>query len=795
MQFKLIWITFFLAVAQLVVAQEAELNCYINNPKGVPRERLTDFEKVTIDIAINPYEKLVSGKVDFQFQVIRPMVDSIWLDAPGVDIKAVLLDGKAINYQVNEKGVMIKPVESLKWEKDYSLSVSYTTSPKKGMYFVGWNSPDTTAPKQVWTQGQGVDNRYWYPHFDNLSDKLITETKITFENGFEVLSNGELKSKEVTDSATTWHYSMSKPHSSYLVMIAIGKYAVDTIQSASGVEIHNWYYKDNPEKAGPTYYKTAELMDFLTSYTGVAYPWGGYAQVPVHNFLYGAMENTSATIFSDKFQVDSTTFHSQNYVFVNAHEMAHQWFGNLITSRSAEGHWIHEGFATYLHGLWQGQVFGSEADALLFESFKKQALAAGKKDQLPISHADAGSARHYMKAASVIRMLKDEVGEETFRKVLTHFLEKYAHQNVTSEDFLMAFHDVSGYSLQWFFDQWVYKGGEPHLEFTMLSEFEDEKGTFLNIAQTNSDKIGWKAMHLPIHIYTKEGELEKKTIWINQDTTIQLSERKPKQLNSVIPDPQKHLLMSYELINWPTFWLVAQRANSLPVLTRREAVDSLVARKEFTSKLLLEELLLEESDYVALGYVNGLSGVIEFNSELVEKLGQHPFPLTKQALTQHLSQVDEPSLEIITMLLQDQNNDVVNASMIQVANNNWFSYIDFDHLAQRVATQPGLRLTYAQLLLVNGEHDKGLDELIDLTKAMYSVDVRKTAFSLLAQIGYVDQEILTSFYEAGTSFNRDLRNSSKAALTQFDLEELQAVIKSIDNQVVKSWLLKEVMKN
>ena len=795
MWFKLICTSSFLVVTQLIFAQEVEFNCYIKNPKGIPRERTTDFKKVTIDIAIDPYSKTVSGKVDFQFEVIRPTVDSIWLDAPGITINHVALNEEDVDFRTYPKGVSIYPKKPLEWDVEYRLTVNYQAIPRKGMYFVGWNSPDTTAPKQVWTQGQGVDNRYWYPHFDNLSDKLITETKITFENGFDVLSNGQLINKEVSDSATTWHYSMLKPHSSYLVMIAIGDYEVDTIHSASGVAIHNWYYHNQPEKKAPTYYKTAELMDFLSSYTGVDYPWGDYAQVPVHNFLYGAMENTSATIFSDKFQVDSIEFHSNNYVFVNAHEMAHQWFGNLITSRSPEGHWIHEGFATYFHGLWQGEVFGEEAGSLLFESFKEQAIAAGTSNQLPISHADAGSARHYMKAATVIRMLRDEVGEETFKRVLTHFLEKYAYQNVTSEDFLMAFHDVAGYSLEWFFDQWVMLGGEPHFQITMMRQFNGERGIFLKVDQTNADEIGRKSLHLPVSIMTKRGQIEQQLLWIDQDTIVKLSSDKLKQLNSVVLDPEKHLLMTYELINWPSFWFLGQMDIEYPVLSRKEAVDSLIARNKLDDKQLMTSLLSESSDYVGSAYVRGFSDDVPLNKELLSKVKTEDIPLTKQALSTKLNEEDELFEDILLTLLADKNNNVVEMAMIQVANNSWYSYIDFSRLHQRVKTQPSLRLTYIQLKLLQGNLRQSILELTELTQAKYDVSVRIQAFDLLAQIDYIDADIATSFYEAGTSFNRNLRNSSRPILMRFTKSKVMEAVELIDNQEVRDWIEKEIEIN
>jgi hypothetical protein len=762
----------FITLSLLTFSQDHDLSCFIQNPKGIPRERVTDFKSATISVDINPYEKQVQGIVDFQFEVIRPVVDSFWLDAPNMQIHSVLLGHDSIDFRVDKKGVFIFPDSSLVWENKYQLLVNYVAKPKKGMYFVGWDSCFTNStPKQVWTQGQGIDNRHWFPHFDDLSDKLITETIIRFKNGYEVLSNGKLATKTVDDSATTWHYQMEKPHSSYLTMIAIGNYGVDTVYSNSRVQIRNWYYRNRPEKVNSTYYKTAELMDFLESYTGVAYPWGDYAQVPVHNFLYGAMENTSATIFSDNFFVDSTEFLGRNYVYVNAHEMAHQWFGNLITSRSPEAHWIHEGFATYFHGLWQGEVFGKEAGDLLFETFKQQALVAGESNQLPISHAEAGSSRHYMKSATVLRMLRNEVGEDVFRKTLTYFLNKYAHQNVTSEDFLMAFQDVAGVSLNWFFEDWVHTGGEPEFRFSIMPNWEGQKGTFLRVEQTNVTDIGRKRIHLPIDVIDGTNSKEIR-IFTESDTVVQLSSLKPSQIQAVSIDRERHVLMKEEYSNWQRDWMKHVIGNSdYHVLLQERSLEWLIERDELSQRKLLQLTFSQESDYMSAAYLRFIDD-FKLDPAVVDLLQKDGWPLMKQTIVSKLKDQDTYLNDALLVLASDKNNDVVSAAMVTAGNKGWINSELMLILEARTVQYAALRLNYAQLLFIAGEHDLAKTELERLTAPEISVDVRISAFSILAQLEYESAELAYNYYEAITSFNRRLKNQSKKILKEYDEESV-----------------------
>ena len=775
-----------LAMTQVVHGQD-EVYCRIYDEKAVPRERVTDFKHALIDIEINPYEGQVSGEVTFQFEVIRPQVDSFWLDAPKVDIAQVLIDGAETPFNMHTDGVAIMPTAALNWGEEHQLVVKYTAHPKRGMYFTGWNDASGKTQKQVWTQGQGTDNRHWFPHFDNLSDKLITETRITFDSKYQILSNGDLKSKETHDSVTTWHYAMSKPHSSYLVMIAIGDYAVDTLTTKNGTLIRNWYYADEPEKVAPTYYKTAELFDFMEAYLGVPYAWKSYSQVPVHDFLYGAMENTGATIFTDRYFVDSTEYKSNNYVFVNAHEFTHQWFGDLITSRSGEAHWLHEGFATYFHTIWGGKVHGQEEGDWMFETHRKIAFAAGEKDDRPIASSEPGSARHYMKSAAVIRMLHDEVGDDVFRKTLKHFLTKYQYENVSSEDFLRAFQDVAGISLDWFFDQWVYAGGEPTLELSVLNDEKSKDPLRLEVKQVHqkTETVGDFRLPLPIFWADKNG-IHSDTVVLENDSVFEFSQIIPKNTNWLTVDPYKHILAKYNWKSYPTKWSEKKALESVHYLDRMESIDMLAESLDLDQKLFELILSEEHSVHAIATAITNRSDWSQSSVKVRDVVKSDTSSVIKIAFIQTANWEDIDNKELLSSLLVDQNNKVVKSALEKVLELNMYDIVNSDKLNERVKPYPDLVLVYAQYLYKSGKQDQAIDLIVRLTHPSQPFWVRTDAFEIIAVLNYLDDEIVTNFNQAMTSFNWRLRSGAIKSWKEISGESKLNYLESSENEGVKS---------
>ena len=437
---------------------------YAQSDSALEQTKRVDFLRVDAEISIFPKSKRVEGLANYQFKILTK-ADSIFIDAKNMDFSEVLLDGKKVLYTNDGSRIWIK--SSFSSTEEHQLHLKYIANPKRAMYFINWDAPkDGKLSRQVWTQGQGRDNSNWLPSFDDLNEKLIFNLTFNFDKDYQLISNGELINKIVlNDSVSQWKFKMEKPISSYLVAVAIGNYTKMSLASNANVPIDLYIEPKDSLLLEPTYRYSKQVMDFLEHEIGVAYPWKNYKQVPVQDFLFSGMENTALTIFSDSFVIDSTAFTDQNYVFVNAHELAHQWFGNLITEVNGEHHWLHEGFATYYAWLAEKEVFGEDYFYWkLYESAEqlKELSDAGKGNFL--LDPKASSLTFYQKGAWALHVLKELIGEENFKNSVKSYLLKNAYNNVTTEDFVREVEettkmDISGWEEDWL-QQSAFQGTE-----------------------------------------------------------------------------------------------------------------------------------------------------------------------------------------------------------------------------------------------------------------------------------------------------------------------------------------------
>jgi aminopeptidase N len=377
----------------------------------------------------------------------------------------VMINGKAVKSKTTPTNLQL--FEGYKKGKN-TVVFDYSAKPKQTMYFFG-----TPKNKQIWTQGQGKNTSHWLPSFNDMNEKVTFS--LTIENGRneEVISNGILKSKKEQGNAISWEYEMEKPMSSYLVMLAIGKFGQITEKSGSGIPLEYYFSAEDAAKAEPTYCNSKKIFDFLESEIGVKYPWEIYKQIPVKDFLYAGMENTSATIFSQDFVVDEIGHNDKDYLNVNAHELAHQWFGDMITAKSEKHHWLQEGFATYYALLAEREIYGEDYFNWKLYEIAEELQQAAKTDTIPILNEKASSLTYYKKGAWALHILRNAVGADNFRKAVKKYLEKYAFKNADTDEFLAEIRKVSGYDVDGFKKRWLEKSGFEVTE--ALSLLKDSK--------------------------------------------------------------------------------------------------------------------------------------------------------------------------------------------------------------------------------------------------------------------------------------------------------------------------------
>lgn len=425
------------------------------------RIKAQDFVHLEAYVEPFPLEKMVKGQVTHHIYFPN-QADSIFINGIRMQYFAVSINEEQASYNPSDTGLWLHTAHLPKGDT-HRISLAYQCLPRKGLYFVGWNQEYPNPHPQVWTQGQGIDHRHWLPHHDDQRDKITFDLHITFQQDYTVVSNGQLISKKQVPHSrqVTWHYKTQQPMSSYLIAIAVGKYAVQKTRSPSGVPMEQYYYAEQADRYPYTYSKNEEIFNFMEQAIGLAYPWPVYRQVPVQNFRHGAMENTMAVVFGDFFQVDSVAFNDQNYTYVNAHELAHHWHGNWVTATGTPHHWLHEGFATYYQWLSEQHLYGKNYGVWQRKQALDRIYAAMQRDTLALSQEGAGAERYYQKGAYVLHMLRKQLGDDPFREALRHYLQKYAQGLVTTDSLRLAIQESSGRDMRAFLERWIHTAGNP----------------------------------------------------------------------------------------------------------------------------------------------------------------------------------------------------------------------------------------------------------------------------------------------------------------------------------------------
>ncbi|MGC1471365.1 MAG: M1 family metallopeptidase [Psychroserpens sp.] len=416
-----------------------------------------DFKSVRANLNLSSELEQVDGMYTVEFKVLRD-IDSLFLDAKNIQLTSQVSEYSGIardfNNIVEERSIKAQIKDGKLWFYDdfkagtrMALRFTYSASPKKAIYFVD---------DQIWTQGQGKFTSHWLPSIDDVNDKIKFDLAITAQYPNSALANGRLVKKERFGDLTKWTYSMQQPMSSYLVALVIGNYSKKTETSKSGIPLEYYYYPEDSLKVEPTYRHTKVMFDFLEEEIGFPYPWQNYKQVPVKDFLYSGMENTSLTIFSDSYVVDSIGYNDKNYVTVNAHEMAHQWFGNLVTATSGEHHWLQEGFATYYALLAERDIFGD--DHYYWQLFKNaQELIAQEEagESTSLLNPKSSSTTFYKKGAWALHVLREKVGDSAFKAGVSSYLVKHQFATVETMDFISEVEQASNKDLTAFLNAWL----------------------------------------------------------------------------------------------------------------------------------------------------------------------------------------------------------------------------------------------------------------------------------------------------------------------------------------------------
>lgn len=417
-------------------------------------------------LSIEPDFKAQSISCDQELEVTAIQdTDSIALDATELDIKSVSIGGKKLSFRLSGDRISIKLAKPLKEGDKAKMAIAYSAKPRKGFYFI---APDKQYPDkhvEAWTQGETEESRHWFPCIDHPQVKFTTDITVTVPEGFVAISNGR---PGRVDKGKKWRYQWvnDSPQPAYLTSIVVGKY----------VEINegSLYYYVPPEMAHDakrTFDRTGDMVAFFEEYLGTKYPFEKYAQVCVQDFVYGGMENSSCTTLTVDTLHDKKAHTDFTSDYLVAHELAHQWFGDLVTCRDWQHIWLNEGFATYCESLyWEASRGRDEFHYYVLQTADDYLEEAGSRYMRPVvsktyKHPDELFDRHtYEKAGTVLHMLRHHVGDVHFRRSLKTYLQRFAGGVAESDDLRKIFELETGKSLQQFFDQWIYREGHPELK-------------------------------------------------------------------------------------------------------------------------------------------------------------------------------------------------------------------------------------------------------------------------------------------------------------------------------------------
>ena len=431
-------------------------------------DRPGQVNHIFLDLVLDIPHRSFQGTCTITLTPIRKGINQLTLDAVNLQIESVLIDdvSQPFDYDGNQLIInLLKPTG----EAPIQVAIAYSVDhPQRGLYFVGSTEHYPNKPTQVWTQGEDEDSRFWFPCFDYPGQLATSEIRVQVPQEFFAISNGELVATAAAGEDKIYHWHQKQVHPTYLMTLAVGDFA-EVKDEWNGIPVNYYAQKGREADARRSMDKTPRMMEFLSQKYGYAYAYPKYYQVCVDDFIFGGMENTSCTLLTDRCLLDErAAIDNQRTESLVVHELAHQWFGDLVVIKHWSHAWIKEGMASYAEVLWADHEYGQEEAAyyLLNEarSYLEEDTSRYRRPIVTHVYREAIELydRHlYEKGACVYHMIRTVLGDELFDKAIHTFVQDNAHSTVETVDLLRAIEKATGYNLMFLFDQYVFRGGHP----------------------------------------------------------------------------------------------------------------------------------------------------------------------------------------------------------------------------------------------------------------------------------------------------------------------------------------------
>jgi aminopeptidase N len=468
------------------------------------RDRRADILHVKLDVTPDFAKRTVSGTATLRFKPIALPLAKLELDAVDLKIASITAEGATVaEQQITEDKLIITFAKAIEPDAEAAVTITYSAQPDHGLYFrtpeMGYKAGDT----QVWSQGEAEEHRFWFPSYDYPNERFTSEVICHVPKGMQVVSNGTLQSeKPEGENLVAFHWLQDKPHVNYLIAMAAG-YFHKLEDKAGKLPLAMLVPPSHAERAANAFADTRKIIEFYQKEIGVPFAWDKYYQVYCLDFIAGGMENTSCTFEAADMLFNSDTEQLRTLHELDAHETAHQWFGDLVTCRDWSHLWLNEGFASYYTVLYEGEKLGT--DAMKYALWREAQQVFQANDTRPIVWKDYGDpmqqfdSRAYPKGAWVLHMLRSQLGADLYRKCIKTYLERHRSSIVRTEDLQDVIEEVSGLSFDQFFDQWLFHGGVPELKID-YSWDATAKQARISVRQTQKLSEQVRLFRLPLPV-------------------------------------------------------------------------------------------------------------------------------------------------------------------------------------------------------------------------------------------------------------------------------------------------------
>ncbi|MGY6558514.1 MAG: M1 family metallopeptidase [Nitritalea sp.] len=565
-----------------------------------------------LDLRIDFEQEQVHGDAVLTLRPYFFPQTEVTLDAKDFDLHAVnLLRGDSLlplPYRYDERRLHLSLPQAYTRTDTLQLHVRYTANPNrnagggsraitdtKGFYFINPRGEDPDKPRQAWTQGETEHNSKWFPTFDSPVQKTTQDFTLRYPMGMRSLSNGRLVEQKSEDGLQVDRWRMEQPHAPYLAAVVIGDF-VEIQDEWQGKQVNYYVEPAFAEGAPIVFGRTPEMIQFFSDLLDHPFPWERYDQVVVRDFVSGAMENTTISVFMEALNLTAREAIDSEWDGIIAHELFHQWFGNYVTTASWANLTLNEAFANYSEYLWYAYKEGQDDADLHHIAEMEQYLdeaAGGQKDLIRYHYADPEDmfdSHSYAKGGRILHMLRDYLGDEAFFASLQHYLKAHAYGAVEADQLRLAFREVTGRDLSWFFDQWFFASGHPELRITL--DDSDPDNVLLQVEQVQ-DLGSTPLYRLPLEVsWYREGVRESRQVEL-QEGFFQVALENGPGVEAIYVD-ERHVLLAEKSAMLPLAHYETQFRQSHYGVARHAAFDTLMQRGEEGLRLRVMVEALED---------------------------------------------------------------------------------------------------------------------------------------------------------------------------------------------------------